>query len=132
MLPTTRGEQPFRILLVDRSEETRDLFSVLFIGMGHDIKAVATGFEALAWAPSFRPHVVFTAIHLPDQSGFDLCAALRRLPQTAEALIVAITGYKPPNLFELAHAAGFDHYLIKPAKLETLLETLDAAHARRR
>lgn len=126
MLPKTCGEQPFRILLVDRSEETRDLFSVLFTGMGHDIRAVATGLEALAWAPSFRPHVVFTAIHLPDQSGFDLCAALRRLPETAEALIVAITGYKPPDRLEQAHAAGFDHYLIKPVKLETLLETLDA------
>lgn len=130
MLPTPRGAQPFRILLVDRSEETRELFAALFLGMGHEVRTVATGIEALAWAPSFRPQAVFTAIHLPDQSGFDLCVALRRMPQTADALIVAITGYKPPDRFELACEAGFDDYLIKPVKLETLLEALDALGAR--
>ncbi len=48
MLPTTRGEQPFRILLADRSEETRELFTALFGGMGHEVRAVTTGTEALA------------------------------------------------------------------------------------
>jgi CheY-like chemotaxis protein len=124
MLPTTCGEQPFRILLADRSEETRDLFAALFLSMGYEVKTVTTGTEALAWAPLFRPQAVFTAIHLPDQSGFDLCAALRRMPQMADVLIVAITGHLSPDCARLAHEAGFDHYLVKPVKLEAILATL--------
>ena len=124
MLPTTRGEQPVRILLVDRSEETRDLFAVLFSAMGYEVRTLTTGVEALAHAPLFRPHAVFTAIFLPDQSGFDLCAALRRVPATANALIVAITGQMLPDSARLAQAAGFDRYLVKPVQLETILETM--------
>lgn len=124
MLPTTRGEQPFRILLVDRSEETRDLFATLFTGMGYEVMTLNTGTEALAHAPLFRPHAIFSAIFLPDQSGFDLCAALRRMPVTAKALIVAITGHMLPDSARLAQEAGFDRYLVKPVQFETLLETM--------
>lgn len=124
MLPTTCGEQPFRVLLVDRSEETRDLFAALFLGMGYEVRTVTTGTEALAWVPLFRPHAIFSAIFLPDQSGFDLCAALRRMPETADALIVAITGFMSPDSARLAQEAGFDQYLVKPVKLEAILATL--------
>jgi CheY-like chemotaxis protein len=125
MLPTTPGKQPFRILLVDRSEETRDLFASLFTGMGYEVMTLTTGTEALAHAPLFRPHAIFSAIFLPDQSGFDLCAALRRLPATADALIVAITGHRSDDAARLAHTAGFDHYLVKPVKLEAILATVE-------
>jgi CheY-like chemotaxis protein len=128
MLPRTCGEQPFRVLLADRSEETRDLFAALFLAMGYEVKTVTTGVEALACAVLFRPTAIFTAIHLADQSGFDLCAALRRTPETADVLIVAITGYLPRDCARLAREAGFDHYLVKPVKLEAILATMGAVH----
>jgi len=124
MLPSTSGEQPFRVLLVDRSEETRDLFAALFLSLGYEVKTVATGTEALAWASVFRPHAVFTAIFLPDQSGFDVCAALRKMPDMANALIVAITGHMAHDAAGLAREAGFDHYLVKPVQLDDILTTL--------
>jgi two-component system CheB/CheR fusion protein len=92
--------------------------------MGYEVKTVTTGTEALAWAPLFRPQAIFTAIHLADQSGFDLCAALRRMPQMADVLIVAITGHLSRDCARLAREAGFDHYLVKPVKLEAILATL--------
>jgi CheY-like chemotaxis protein len=131
MLPTTRGEQPCRVLLADRSEETRELFSALFLGLGYEVRTVATGIEALACSPLFRPHAVFTSIHLSDQSGFDLCAALRRLPETADALIVAITGYGAPDSAALARAAGFDDYLVKPVNLDTILAAIGGVDGRK-
>lgn len=132
MLPTTRGEQPFRVLLVDRSAETRDLFCALFSSLGYEVRTAVTGAEALAQVPLYQPHAVFTGILLPDQSGFDLCAALRRLPVTAAALIVAITGHKADDSARLSQQSGFDHYLVKPVQLEAILATMDrlggAAH----
>jgi CheY-like chemotaxis protein len=126
MLPRTCGEQPFRVLLADRSEETRDLFAALFLSMGYEVKTVTTGLEALDWAARFRPKAIFTAIYLADQSGFDLCAALRRMPETADVLIVAITGYLSRDCARLAREAGFDQYLVKPVKLEAILATMGA------
>jgi CheY-like chemotaxis protein len=126
MLPTTGGEQPYRVLLVDRSEETRDLFATLFLSLGYEVRTVATATEALAWAPVFRPHAVFTAIFLADQSGFELCTLLRKMPHMATALIVAITGHMGPDAARLAAEAGFDHYLVKPVNLDAILATLQA------
>jgi CheY-like chemotaxis protein len=129
MLPMTHGEQPFRVLLVDRSEETRDIFAALFLNLGYEVRTVATATEALAWAPLFRPHAVFTAIFLPDQSGFDLCTLLRKMPHMATALIVAITGHMAPDAARLAAEVGFDHYLVKPVNLDAILATLRSAAA---
>ncbi len=126
MLPNTSGKQPVRVLLVDRSEETRELFAALFTGMGYQVQTVSTLGQALYCVPQFQPHAVFTAIFLPDGSGFDLCATLRRMPQMAGALIVAITGHRAPDSAQLAQEAGFDHYLVKPVKLDTILETVQA------
>jgi CheY-like chemotaxis protein len=42
-----------RVLLVDRSEETRDLFATLFVAMGHEIQTVTTVGEALYCLPLF-------------------------------------------------------------------------------
>jgi CheY-like chemotaxis protein len=124
MLPTTRGEQPFRVLLVDRSEETRDLFAALLVGLGYEVRSVATGLEALTLVPSFRPRAVVTSIFLPDRTGFELCRALRSMPETADARIVAITGHITHNSIALAKEAGFDHYLVKPASFETILAAI--------
>lgn len=76
--------------------------------------------------PLFRPHAVFTAILLPDQSGFDLCRLLRKMPDMAGALIVAITGHMGPDAARQAAEAGFDHYLVKPVNLDAILATLRA------
>ena len=130
MLPNTCGKQPLRVLLVDRSAETRDLFATLFVAMGYEVRTATSVGEALFHAPLFRPHAVFTSVLLPDGSGFDLCAALRKLPQTADALIIAITGHVAPDSAALAQEAGFDQYLVKPVGLPTILETMKSVTAR--
>lgn len=124
MLPTTRGEQPYRVLLVDRSKETRDLFTQLLLTLGYDINAVATGIEALICAPMFRPHAVVTSIFLPDRTGFELCKSLRAMPDMAQARIVAMTGHVAPDALRLAREAGFDDYLVKPVGFEAILAAI--------
>ena len=124
MLPNTCGKQPLRVLLVDRSAETRDLFATLFLAMDYDVRTATSVGEALFHAPLFRPHAVFTSVLLPDGSGFDLCMALRKLPQTADALIIAITGHVAPDSAQVSQEAGFDQYLVKPVGLTTILETM--------
>ena len=124
MLPTTRGEPPFRVLLVDRSEQTRDLFAALLVGLGYDVRSVATALAALTLVPLFRPRAVVTSIFLPDRTGFELCRALRSMPETADARIVAITGHITHDSIALAKEAGFDHYLVKPVSFETILAAI--------
>jgi CheY-like chemotaxis protein len=116
--------EPCRVLVVERNKDTRELFADLLAGIGYAVRTAETAAEALACVPSFRPNAVFSAIGLADQSGFELCAELRKIPETAAALIIAITGHLPPEHVQLSRDAGFDQYLIKPIQIETLLETM--------
>jgi CheY-like chemotaxis protein len=58
--------------------------------------------------------------------GYEVAGKLRRLPDTANAMIVAVTGYS--RLSE-SSKSGFDAHLVKPADFDTLMELL--ARARR-
>ena len=50
---------------------------------------------------------------------------LRAEPLTAQATLIAITGYGQQHDREAALAAGFAHHLVKPVDFERLLELLD-------
>jgi CheY-like chemotaxis protein len=65
--------------------------------------------------------------------GYELARRLRALPQTAQAVLIALTGYGQAQDRERSRAAGFDHHLVKPAdtkKLSALLAALDTTKAK--
>ncbi len=130
MLSESYIDKGCRVLVVDRSMETRELFAQLLRVMGYEVKTAETGMEGLNYAANFLPSVVFSAIGLADQSGFQFCASLRNMPETEDILIVAITGHLEPSCIQLADEAGFDLYLIKPVSIETLLQTLEVVDDR--
>jgi CheY-like chemotaxis protein len=52
------------------------------------------------------------------------------MPDTAGAVLVALTGYGQGRDRREAEAAGFDHHLVKPASMEQIEEILAQARAR--
>jgi CheY-like chemotaxis protein len=94
--------------------------------MAHD------GAAALAATAQFVPQVVFLDIGLPDQSGFEVGPALRRLPGMAQATLVALTGWGAQQDRERSTESGFDAHLTKPADLASVEEVLRGALAKRR
>jgi CheY-like chemotaxis protein/two-component sensor histidine kinase len=71
------------------------------------------------------PLVCLLDIGLPDMDGAELARRLRAQPETADALLVAVTGYGQDSDRERTRAAGFDHHLVKPLDLEKLHAILD-------
>jgi CheY-like chemotaxis protein len=92
--------------------------SVLLEMLGHEVRVVYDGASALSVAPEFKPEVVILDIGLPDLDGYHVARALRAQPETAGALLVALTGYGQESDRQRTRAAGFDHHLVKPASLE--------------
>lgn len=120
MSTTTRQ---LRILLVENNEELLGLFKDAMSAFEYEVMGARTFKEAIAIVPTCVPDVVFSAISLKDESGLVLCEHLRKIPETANALLVAITGYGTA-FRDAAVAAGFDRYLVKPVQLTTMLETM--------
>jgi len=80
--------------------------------------------QALECARAESPDVFLLDIGLPDVNGNELARLIRAQPQTAHAVLIAVTGYSQERDRKNAMEAGFQHYLVKPvdpAKLVVLL-----------
>jgi two-component system, chemotaxis family, CheB/CheR fusion protein len=67
---------------------------------------------------------------MPKLNGYDVCSRLRSIPETADAFMVALTGWGQEEDRIRARDAGFDHHMVKPVE-PALLEKLIAELPRR-
>jgi len=112
------------ILIVDDNVDSAEMLSMLMDYHGHAARIATTGRDALRLAGATAPDVVFLDIGLPDMSGYEVAAELRKIPGLQQARFVALTGRGAEADKLSATAAGFDHHLTKPASIERLIEIL--------
>lgn len=118
-----------RLLLVDDHAVVRSgLRMLLEADPGFEIIGEAgSGAEALRAVTASHPDVVLMDIGLPDMSGIEAAAEIKRLrPETA---IVALTIHEDEEYFFKMLAAGASGYVPKRAAPEELLTALRAAAA---
>lgn len=119
--PAASGGAKLRVLVVDDNVDAAQTLQLLLDASGHEVLVAHTALEALEIAQRSAPELCLLDIGLPDISGNELARGLRGLPQTAHATLVAVTGYGRREDRDLADAAGFDHYFVKPVDVEALL-----------
>ena len=120
---------PLRIMVVDDNVDAVHTLQLFLKAAGHNVEIAYCGADALALAAVFKPDACLLDIGLPDFDGNELARRLRLLPETATATLVAMTGYGRQQDRDIASAAGFDHYLVKPVSTAQLSEVLVAANA---
>jgi signal transduction histidine kinase/ActR/RegA family two-component response regulator len=116
---------PLRILVVDDNEDAADTLAMLLEASGHEVLVENSSQKALERAVEAAPAVCLLDIGLPDMDGAELARRLRALPQTAHALLVAVTGYGQDSDRARTREAGFDHHLVKPIDLDKLHAVLE-------
>ncbi len=119
--PSAGAGARLRVLVVDDNIDAAQTLQLLLDASGHEVLVAHTALEALEIAQRMSPELCLLDIGLPDLSGNELARGLRALPQTANATLVAVTGYGSREDRDLASEAGFDHYFVKPVDVEALL-----------
>jgi len=99
---------------------------VALAGADIDTATASSGMESLEKLEQFQPDVVLLDIGMPGINGFDLCKRLRPHPNAQDAILVAHTGFADEASQAKAKAAGFDHFLMKPAQWPELERFLNA------
>ena len=113
------------ILIADDIGDNRYMLTSLLEGSGYDVVCAEDGSEALALARSSPPDLIVTDIMMPVMDGFELCrhwksdAQLKHIP-----FVVYTATYTDPRDEQLALSLGADRFLIKPQKVERLLEVV--------
>ncbi|HBI68209.1 MAG TPA: hypothetical protein DDZ22_04070, partial [Massilia sp.] len=114
----------------DDNVDAASMLAMLLEIDGHEVAVEHHPHPALERARAAPPQVCLLDIGLPDMDGKELAQRLRAQPETANSLLVAITGYGQDSDRACALDAGFDHYLVKPidtAKLGDILAEAGAA-----
>ncbi len=118
------------IMLVDDNKDAGSALADLLGAAGYEVTLVADGQQAIDAARESCPDVFILDIGLPRMDGYELAARLREQPAYANATLIALTGYGQAADRARGATAGFDHYYVKPVKLETLNEALSSARPR--
>lgn len=120
----SRGTRGLKVLVVDDNVDAAQMLATLLEMNGYEVAVAYDGRSALATAVQAPPDVALLDIGLPDIDGHELARRLRAMPQTTQAMLVALTGYGQAEDRQRARNAGFDHHMAKPADLAKLLELL--------
>ena len=118
------GVDARRILVVDDDVDTATTCALALDLAGHQTRIAYDGPSALLAAKAFQPEVVLLDIGMPGMSGFEVAKKLRGNPATSAAQIVALTGYDDLEDRRRSRDAGFNHHLVKPARLDQLKEVI--------
>lgn len=122
---------PLCILVVDDNEDSAESMSLLLQCDGHQIGTAYSGESALSMAQTMKPDVILLDIGMPGMMGYEVAEKLRSRAGAEETLLIAVTGYGREADVARAHAAGFDHHLVKPVDYARLRALLAALNARR-
>ncbi|MBR9788589.1 MAG: diguanylate cyclase [Vibrionaceae bacterium] len=123
-----------RILLVDDVQLDRMQLAIRLKQLGHIVRTVGSGTEALNIYESFDPELVLLDISMPEMNGFELSLSIREA-FTDWIPIIFLSSHEEPEIIAKAIEAGGDDYLIKPVDKLVLNSKLIAmqriAHMRR-
>ena len=119
-----------RVLVVDDNLDTVLSFSMLLRALGNTVYTAHDGMQAVQAAHENKPDVILLDIGLPVLNGYEVARRIRQEPTLEHVVLIALTGYGQDADRQAALQAGFDHHLVKPARLEQLQKILQTVIVR--
>ena len=124
MTGSRKDEGSTRVLVVDDNADIADALAALLNLQGCKVRVAHRGEVGLEEATQFEPEIVFLDIGLPGMDGYEVARELRSTFED-QITLVALTGYGQASDRERSAEAGFDHHLVKPARLDQIRKILD-------
>ena len=112
-----------QILLVDDNVDAANVLAAALTLLGHSVQTAHDGPSALSVLETYSPEIALLDIGLPGMDGYELARRIRE--REAPPLLMALTGYGDVAARRASTSAGFERHLVKPVKLEALVELLE-------
>lgn len=115
-----------RVLYVEDNAANRLLVAKALARSPHwTLELAVNGAEGIDLAHARQPDIILLDINLPDMTGFEVFARLRRMKETHRIPVVAVSADALPADVARGLGAGFAAYLTKPINLDELPAVLD-------
>ncbi len=125
-MPTASGrnEKHQRILVVEDNRDSAECLRMLLELYGYEVTVAYSGPEGVKAAEQCKPNIILCDIGLPGLDGYEVVRTLRRNPTTANAHMIAVTGYGSDDDRSRSRDAGFDRHMVKPVDPVDLRQAL--------
>ena len=120
------------ILLVEDTEDNRQMMRRLLEMSGYRVVEAINGLEAVAVADQIRPQIILMDLSLPYIDGLAATRRIRGLPGLSNVPIVAVSAHDTADFHSEALDAGCNAYITKPIdypELEDLVNHLLAGNS---
>ena len=114
------------VVVVDDDDDTRNYLKTLLRGR-YNVTACADAASAWLAVAETLPDAVVTDLVMPDESGSELCARIRKNPATRHIPVLILTGQNGVEEQQAASDSGADKFLSKPISVELLLSSIAQA-----
>jgi DNA-binding response OmpR family regulator len=111
------------VLVVEDTDEIRELVSTVLGRAGMDVRAVATGAECMAEVRRDTPDLIVLDLGLPDTDGTELC---RQIRAETPAYVLMLTARAEEVDLLIGLAVGADGYMAKPFSPRELVARVQA------
>jgi len=122
-MPSSLG----RVLVVEDEPRVAAMLSDVLVELGYMATVAVGGAEALQLVPVFEPNVVLLDLLMPEMSGVEVLARLRRDYPTLR--VVIMSGNEDVEVARATLRDGAFDYLSKPFDIHVLARVVAAAIA---
>jgi two-component system phosphate regulon response regulator PhoB len=110
-----------KILIVEDDADIAELISINLAKEKYEVKCVFNGYDAIDMTEEYMPDLVLLDIMLPDESGFEVCKALKKNPITENIPIIMVTAKTEDADIVTGLELGAEDYIVKPFSLRVLV-----------
>ncbi|MCP4541352.1 MAG: response regulator [Chloroflexi bacterium] len=113
------------VLIVDDEKPLAQAIAATLDPEGLETALAYDGNQALKLARELQPDLILLDVMLPGKSGFEVCAILKKEPETASIPIIILTAKADLSSRMTGIAAGADEYLTKPFSPTQLIDLVN-------
>ncbi|MDA8175126.1 MAG: fused response regulator/phosphatase [Nitrospiraceae bacterium] len=113
-LETASVSSAGKILVVDDSEDARELLGSILQRAGYDVFFAADGTKSLSAVSLVKPDLVLLDVTMPDLDGYEVCRVMKSHRQLADIPVVFLTACSESRDKVKGLEIGGADYIVKP------------------
>ena len=112
------------VLVVDDSEDNRDVYAQYLLFSGFRVEIAADGVEAVEKAGALRPDVIVMDLAMPLLDGWEATRRIKAAAGTSRIPVIALTGNADSESKRRTQEVGCSGYLTKPCLPDVLVSEI--------